>query len=252
MPGNPKRRERKLANQAAHRAKVKGISIDDAAREIEEEQGIVIRPQGPSPSHSEAAPVPGEDNRAKLEAARQEIATSQAEWLIGSPASIMQAYLDTDRDGEAFTPKVVDAFMHLIRCGIPVKSTNWGPGAAETCGLTPAQIWRRNTVDPEFERRYREARDASSEVLEDETRALLPTALARPDLLDGIKLVVGRLEWLSKVRNRERYSDKAAEAPQGSVTFNIGTLPQATANITKVEVMDVVAVEHEPITLKVA
>lgn len=249
MPGSPVRRERKLANQAAHRAKLKGITIDEAAQEIEAEQGKVLGVAVPSTGHSDAAPVPGETYRAEIEAARIKIRTEAAEWLIGTPAEIKAAFTHAKKNKEKFTPELQEAFLHLIRAGIPIKGMGDGEGAAQACGMSAPVVWQFIHDNPEFANRYRDARDASSEVLEDEVRSLIPTMLKRPEMLDSIKLVVERLEWLAKVRNRPRYGNDKQQTGSQNVTFNIGTLPARPVKLDDATVIDVVATEHPKISL---
>lgn len=219
MAGNPRRRARKLAAIAETAAQVHGIPIAQAAMEIEAKHGR-IRPAKPAEQRGPTA-VPGEAARLQLEAAREEIRKSQGEWLIGSMEDITAAYDDRDAQQAKFTPAMEDRIIALIRSGVPLKDSLFGPGAATACGVHASTVWHRVQTVPDFAKRFREARDASSEVLEDEMRAMLPAALGQPHLLDSLEFIAGRLEWLAKTRNRDRYDPKAKEQTASGITINI-------------------------------
>ena len=148
-------------------------------------------------------------------------------WLIDRPEEIAKAYEEREEQRGKMTPETVDRLLFLVRCGISIKDTREGPGAARQCGLHPATVWDWVNADPEFAKRFRDARDAAAEVLEDEMRAMLPTAMKHPEMVRGLEFVAGRLEWLARVRNKDRYGEQAKTQTGNSVTFNIGTLTTA-------------------------
>lgn len=167
------------------------------------------------------------------------------EWLIDRPEEIAKAY-----DGRAdwrvkMTDDVIERLLFLVRCGVSVKDTREGPGAARQCGLHPATVWDKVHSDPEFAGRFRDARDAAAEVLEDEMRAMLPTAMKHPELVRSLEFVAGRLEWLARVRNRDRYGEQKQQGNAGSITFNIGAL----AAPAKPEPIDVTPQKSAPVSL---
>jgi hypothetical protein len=151
-------------------------------------------------------------------------------WLIADPKELQGEYERRGANGHVLKddPARIERLLFLVRAGVPIKDSREGPGAARQCGLHPATVWDWVHTNPEFAARYREARDASSEILEDEMRAMLPTAMRHPELVRSLEFVAGRLEWLARVRNKDRYGDeKAKSGPQG-VTFNINmTRPAA-------------------------
>lgn len=168
------------------------------------------------------------------------------EWLIDTPAEIAKAYEGRADSRLKMTEEVIDRFLFLIRCGMSVKDTRDGPGAARQCGLHPATVWDRVNSDPLFAKAFRDARDAAAEVLEDEMRAMLPTAMRHPELVRGLEFVAGRLEWLAKVRNKDRYGDTKQSGGGNSVTFNIGSIgtPKAVERV----VADVIEAEDVTVT----
>lgn len=233
MPGTPKRRARKIAQQAEERAAVKGISIDAAMLEIEAEtQTRVNTKVGAAKTYNGNELPPGERARLKLEEARDNIRKAQAEWLIGAPDDIARAYENREREAGKYTQEIAAKLVYLTRAGIPVKDTQFGAGSARQCGIDPTTVWDWIHAHPEFGRMMREARDQSSEILEDEVRAMLPTALTRPDLLDSLQFIAGRLEWLAKARNPDRYGNKRNDAAHQSVTFNIMAGRPAERDVT--------------------
>lgn len=223
MPGSPKRRARRMAQQAADLAAQTGESLTDAAVRVEHAAGTSMDGAGAAEQRG-PTPVPGEVARQQLQDARDAIRQAAGEWLIGSPAEIIEAYDNREAIAAKYTPELVDRLLSFIRGGVPLKDTAFGPGAASLCGVNASTVWQWVHDKPDFAKAYREARDASSEVLEDEMRALMPTALRHPHLLESIEFISGRLEWLAKVRNRERYDSKKAESVQ-PVTINIGVRP---------------------------
>jgi terminase small subunit-like protein len=150
-------------------------------------------------------------------------------WLIDKPEEIAAAYATRAEDGTKRTDATVERLLYLVRCGVPIKDSREGPGAARQCGLHPATVWDWVHSDPEFAKQFREARDASSEVLEDEMRAMLPTAMKHPEMVRSLEFVAGRLEWLARVRNKDRYGEAKQQGTGNQVTFNIGTLPAPAA-----------------------
>jgi hypothetical protein len=226
MAGSPKRRARKLALMAAERANDLGITVDQALMQIEAEtQERAVIATGPAKTFNNGLLPPGEEERLKLEAARKAVRETQAEWLIGPPDEIAQAYENRASENGKYTEDIAAKIVYLTRAGIPVRDSQFGPGSARQCGLNPATVWSWVHSKPEFGKAYREARDHASELLEDEMRAMLPTAMVRPDLLDSLNFIAGRLEWLAKARNPDRYGTRKADGPSQSVTFNINASP---------------------------
>ena len=220
-----------MAKKAAALAEATGKPLADAIAQIEaiehgtmpdtaDEKAWIDRKTG-QPMMST-----GEYHRRKIIEARHRIASSQSAWLMGTPEEIANAYENDAEFRCKITPEIFDKMMFLVRSGVAIKDSIFGPGAASQCGVHPATVWNLLHVVPECKRRFYEARDASAEVLEDELRAMLPTAVAQPHLLDSLAFVAGKLEFLAKVRNRERYAppnNSAFSAEQ--ITFNIHALP---------------------------
>lgn len=166
-------------------------------------------------------------------------------WLIDRPEEIAKAFDDRADWRVKMTDAVIERLLFLLRCGVSVKDTREGPGAARQCGLHPATVWDKVHSDPEFAKAFREARDAAAEVLEDEMRAMLPTAMKHPEMVRSLEFVAGRLEWLARVRNKDRYGEQKQQGPVGGITFNIGTL-QTAAPSRERAVIDVTAQKLAP------
>ena len=146
------------------------------------------------------------------------------EYWIDESARIAEAWGDRERQSRLKTPELIEQFLFYVRNGVPVKNSREGKGAAELCGVSPATVWHWVHTDPEFARAYRDARDASSEILEDEIRAMLPTAIAQPETVRSLEFVSARLEWLARVRNRSRYGEQKVVNNGQSITFQIGMI----------------------------
>jgi len=230
MASRPITRARRKSILAVDRAARDGISLVEAARLIDAEVG------GRPPTAAELARLaPGEDDRRQLEACRRDVRSGEAEWLAGTPEEIMAAVdAAIAPGGLKLTAAQRERLLHLTRAGMPIKDSPGGVGIARLLGTNSASLWMAIKSDAALNRDYREARDDASEVLEDEMRALLPVAIVKPELLDALTFIAGRLEWLAKAKNRERYSPDARRAFSGAnhVTFNIGGRTVATLEST--------------------
>jgi hypothetical protein len=147
------------------------------------------------------------------------------EWLIGSPEGLLADWDQRDRLDQQWSQELEAKLLYLTSCGVPLKDTESVSGAARQCGITAGTVVRRMQADPAFAAKMRAAKDSSSEILEDEMRAMLPTALRHPEMVNSLRFVAERLEWLAKVRNRERYGEQAPKGASGSgvsFTINVG------------------------------
>jgi hypothetical protein len=156
------------------------------------------------------------------------------EYWIDESARISEAWNDRARTSRLKTPELIEQFLFYVRNGVPVKNSREGKGAAELCGISAATVWHWVHTDPEFAKEYRDARDASSEILEDEIRAMLPTAIAQPEMVRSLEFVSARLEWLARTRNRSRYGEQKTAGNGQSITFQIGMIgaPQVAGRVT--------------------
>ena len=231
MAGRPKCRARRMAKKAALMAEAQGIPLEQAIAAVEaQEFGTMPSVADEKPFTDEVTRAPGmstgEFHRRRIVAARERIASSQSAWLIGTPEEIANAYENDAEYRSKITPEIFEKILFFVRAGLPIKDTLFGPGAASQCDVHPATVWQLLHVVPECKRRFYEARDASAEVLEDELRAMLPSAVAQPHLLDALAFVAGKLEFLARARNRERFAPaNNAGFSAEQITFNIHALP---------------------------